>query len=79
MDRNTEAEFNRFVRIGMLTVAVFAALGWYMRNLAEERMRPPDLAPPGARTLVQAAPPAQDSVAGRIQRWAGAPPQRGLQ
>jgi hypothetical protein len=79
MDQDTEAEFNRFVRIGMITVAVFAALGWYMRNLAEERMRPPGLAPPSVRTLVQAAPPGPDSGAGRIQRWASGPPQQGLQ
>jgi hypothetical protein len=48
MDDYRESDVNRFVRIGAVAVAVVAAVGWYMHDLAARQMRPANLEPPGA-------------------------------
>lgn len=55
-----DADINRFVRLGMIAVAVVGAFGWFMHDVAARRMRPASLEPPPL-----AASPSVLSVIGR--------------
>ncbi|HEX2553725.1 MAG TPA: hypothetical protein VHL98_08490 [Microvirga sp.] len=63
MDHYREVDVDRFVRLGAIAVAVVAAFGWFMHDLASRRMRPANLEPPTAAAWASGAAAGQGLVA----------------